>query len=96
MAGHFFRKPSTQNFENAIVGIYDASYGSLLKGDGKGGFVTVNEQQSGILVEGQARDVTEINPGKKRLAIFAMNNQAPKLFTIDKPVKKKCAVKDSI
>src|SRR4030095_16900297 len=30
------------------IGIYDASYGLLLKGDGKGNFQAVKEQQSGI------------------------------------------------
>ncbi|MEP6725283.1 MAG: hypothetical protein ABJC98_05690, partial [Bacteroidota bacterium] len=63
------------------AGIYDASYGVLLKGDGKGNFIVVNEKQSGILVKGQVRDITELKAGKKRLTIFAMNNEAPKLLT---------------
>jgi len=66
------------------VGIYDASYGLLLKGDGKGNFIAVNEKQSGILVKGQVRDITALKAGKKRLTIFAMNNEAPKIFTSDK------------
>jgi len=62
------------------VGIYDASYGLLLKGDGKGNFETVKEQQSGILVKGQVRDITEIKDGKKKLVIFSLNNEAPKIL----------------
>jgi len=62
------------------VGIYDASYGLLLKGDGKGNFAPVNEQQSGILVKGQVRNISEIKSGKKKLIVFAMNNEAPKIF----------------
>ena len=42
MGGNFYQsKPE--------VGIYDASYGVLLKGDGKGNFTAVNEKQSGII-----------------------------------------------
>ncbi|MEP6750950.1 MAG: hypothetical protein ABJB86_24660, partial [Bacteroidota bacterium] len=52
----------------------------LLKGDGKGNFVAVNEKQSGILVKGQVRDIKEIKSGKKTLTIFAMNNEAPKFY----------------
>src|SRR5450432_1288342 len=66
------------------VGIYDASYGLLLKGDGRGNFTAVNEKQSGILVKGQVRNITEIKAGKKRLTIFAMNNEAPRIFGYNK------------
>jgi hypothetical protein len=40
------------------VGIYDASYGLFLKGNGKGDFTPVSESQSGILIKGQIRDMT--------------------------------------
>jgi hypothetical protein len=66
------------------VGIYDASYGLLLKGDGRGNFTPVNEKQSGILVKGQVRNITEIKAGKNKLTIFAMNNEAPRIFKTDK------------
>ena len=66
------------------VGIYDASYGLLLKGDGKGNFKTVNESLSGILVKGQVRNITNIKAGKKNLTIFSMNNEAPKIFNSNK------------
>ncbi|MEO6316040.1 MAG: hypothetical protein ABIU63_07270, partial [Chitinophagaceae bacterium] len=64
------------------AGIYDASYGLLLKGDGNGNFNAVNEKQSGILVKGQVRDILEIKTGKKKLTIFAMNNEAPKFYNL--------------
>jgi enediyne biosynthesis protein E4 len=66
------------------VGIYDASYGLLLKGDGNGNFNAVNEKQSGILVKGQVRNITQLKAGKKNLIIFAMNNEAPKILSTDK------------
>ncbi|MDN3659472.1 hypothetical protein QWZ08_27750, partial [Ferruginibacter paludis] len=62
------------------AGIYDASYGLLLKGDGKGNFKAVNESQSGIMVKGQVRNITNIKAGKRNLTIFSMNNEAPTIF----------------
>jgi len=62
------------------VGIYDASYGNLLKGDGKGGFVAVPEQKSGILVKGPMRDIIHIKVGQQEVVVFAMNNEKPKIF----------------
>jgi hypothetical protein len=62
------------------AGIYDASYGLLLKGEGNGNFKPVDESQSGILVKGQVRNITSIKAGKKNLTIFSMNNEAPKIF----------------
>ncbi|MES1217141.1 MAG: VCBS repeat-containing protein, partial [Bacteroidota bacterium] len=69
------------------VGIYDASYGLFLKGDGKGNFVTVNEKQSGILVKGQVRDIIELKAGKKTLTIFARNNASPGILINNKNSK---------
>ncbi|MEO7768199.1 MAG: VCBS repeat-containing protein, partial [Ferruginibacter sp.] len=62
------------------VGIYDASYGLLLNGDGKGNFKVVSEKESGILVKGQVRNILEIQAGKKKLTIFARNNESPEIF----------------
>lgn len=63
------------------AGIYDASYGLLLKGGGTGNFTSVKEQKSGILVKGQLRDIVEVKTGKSKLTIFSMNNMAPIIFT---------------
>lgn len=38
-----------------VQGRYDASYGQLLSGDGKGGFVPVDLEQGGVMIEGQVR-----------------------------------------
>ena len=66
------------------AGIYDASYGLLLKGDGKGNFKAVEEKKSGILVKGAVRNIIPIKAGKKMLTIFAMNDEAPKIFVNEK------------
>ncbi|HEY6978476.1 MAG TPA: FG-GAP-like repeat-containing protein, partial [Chitinophagaceae bacterium] len=77
MGGNFYQsKPE--------VGIYDASYGTLLKGDGKGNFTAVPAQQSGLNVRGAVRDIQEIKTGKKKIIIFALNNEAPRIITQDR------------
>jgi len=56
------------------AGIYDASYGLLLKGNGNGNFTAVKPQTSGIVIKGALRDLKEIKAGKSRLLIAAKNN----------------------
>nr|WP_294941104.1 VCBS repeat-containing protein [uncultured Mucilaginibacter sp.] len=62
------------------AGIYDASYGLLLKGDGRGGFRAVAPQQSGVLVKGAVRDIMELRAGNKTLFVFAKNNEKPAIL----------------
>ncbi|MEM6698062.1 MAG: VCBS repeat-containing protein, partial [Bacteroidota bacterium] len=50
LGGNFYRsKPE--------LGIYDASYGTFLKGDGKGNFSTIPVRESGFSVKGEIRDI---------------------------------------
>jgi hypothetical protein len=68
MGGNFYQsKPE--------VGIYDASYGCLLKGDGRGGFTAVPPQQSGVMIKGAVRDITVIKRGKEEMIVWAKNNE---------------------
>jgi hypothetical protein len=62
------------------AGIYDASYGLLLKGNGKGDFKAVKPQNSGIVVKGAVRDIAEIKAGKKKLLVFAKNNDKTEIL----------------
>ncbi|QEC68200.1 hypothetical protein FRZ67_13140 [Panacibacter ginsenosidivorans] len=67
MGGNFYEsKPE--------AGIYDASYATVLKGDGKGNFTSLTPQQSGISIKGAVRDMQLIKKGKKELIIVAKNN----------------------
>jgi len=59
------------------VGIYDASYGVLLKGDGKGGFNALPPYQSGINIRGAVRDIISLSGKKNRMLLFARNNDTP-------------------
>ncbi len=62
------------------VGIYDASYGLLLKGDGKGNFTKVPEKESGIVIKGAIRSILGIKVGKKNVFLVSKNNEAPALI----------------
>ncbi len=67
MAGNFYEsKPE--------VGIYDASYGTFLKGDGKGNFTALAAKQSGVNIKGAVRDLMVVTRGKKQVIIAALNN----------------------
>ncbi len=49
------------NHARLRFGKYDANYGVLLKGDGKGGFIYIGQQQSGFNVWGDVRSVINMN-----------------------------------
>ena len=73
MGGNFYQsKPE--------VGIYDASYGVLLKGDGKGNFTAIPSQQSGINIRGAVRDMKVARVGEKKLVLIVKNNNKSQLI----------------
>jgi hypothetical protein len=68
MGGNFYQsKPE--------VGIYDASYGCVLKGDGSGGFTAMSQQQSGIAIKGAVRDILLLKQGNRQIMLWARNNE---------------------
>ena len=50
------------------VGRYDASYGTLLRGDGTGRFEAVRSVESGLRLEGEVRDFLELENGRLLVA----------------------------
>jgi hypothetical protein len=66
------------NINNARLrfGKYDANYGVLLTGDGKGNFAYVNQQQSGFNIWGDVRSVLNIN----NTLLFGINQQPLKAY----------------
>ena len=66
------------------AGRYDASYGLLLTGDGKGGFSAVPPTTSGLIIDGDVRDLKLITVGKQRLLLSAINDSKMKVFSIKK------------
>jgi enediyne biosynthesis protein E4 len=81
LGGNFYEsKPET--------GIYDASYGLLLKGDGRGGFVPVKHEQSGIHIRGAVRDIVAVEAGKENILVWALNDR-PLIITTLRTNKKR-------
>jgi enediyne biosynthesis protein E4 len=62
------------------AGIYDASYGLLLTGNGKGQFKAIHSKRSGIRTRGAVRDIINIKTGKKNTLIIARNNDVAELY----------------
>jgi hypothetical protein len=59
-------------------GEYDSSFGTILKGDGQGGFVSIPSSETGILIRGEVRDIVALTSGDKSpLILWARNNDTP-------------------
>jgi hypothetical protein len=68
-----------------MTGRYDASYGLLLEGDGKGHFSPVRPVQSGLIIDGDVKDMQLITTAnKERILLFAVNNDEMKAYKINK------------
>ena len=63
------------------IGKIDAGYGVLLKGDGKGNFEYIPQLKSGLSVKGCTRDIIKVNGKNSSRVIFALNNQAPVIYS---------------
>ena len=62
------------------IGRMAASYGLLLRGDGKGHFTPVPRAQSGFFVPGQSRDIARVRTARGDELIVARNNDRPLIF----------------
>jgi hypothetical protein len=79
MAGNFYEsKPE--------VGIYDGSYGVMLRRDG-GMFKTVAPESSGIHFRGSVRDIITLQRLGEKLNLFSLNNDSLKTFTYNGSAK---------
>jgi hypothetical protein len=62
------------------LGKFDANYGVLLKGDGKGGFEYIDQVDSGFNLNGDVRSVLEIND----VLVFGMTGRSSKAYKMNK------------
>ena len=78
LGGNLFNaKPET--------GRYDSSYGTFLKGDGKGGFRNIPAGISGFRLEGEIRDFAQLNTRNYRLLVVAGSNTPVQVFSMTRP-----------
>ena len=56
------------------LGIYDASYGQLFSGDGKGNFKFIPPVASNMLLKGAIREIRTINTGSGKALLIGKNN----------------------
>jgi hypothetical protein len=62
-----------------------ASYGLLLRGDGKGHFTPVPLAKSGFFVPGQTRDIASARTAHGEVVVVARNNDKPLIFRAKRP-----------
>ncbi|MCY7352821.1 MAG: VCBS repeat-containing protein [Cytophagaceae bacterium] len=65
---------------NPYQGRYDASYGLVLKGDGKGNFQPLSLSASGLLLEGEVRDLRTLRTKQGPLVLVGRNNLPMQVF----------------
>jgi hypothetical protein len=69
-----------------MTGRYDASCGLLLTGDGRGGFTAVASARSGIMLDGDVKDMRLLSSGNGGLFVLAaINNDSLRLFKLNHP-----------
>ena len=56
------------------TGRYDASYGVLLKGDGRGGFRAIGPGASGLILDGDVKDLKVVGSAGGRILVAAVND----------------------
>jgi len=64
------------------VGRYDASYGALLLGDGKGGFSYIPPKLSGFHLDGEIRDIMEVTTSTGKILVIARSNDPLQVFKV--------------
>ncbi len=67
------------------VGRYDASYGNFLLGDGQGGFLNIPPGVSGFKLEGEVRDLMEVNTPRGVILVVTRSNDPLQVFKIFDP-----------
>lgn len=68
-----------------FTGRYDASYGLVLRGNGKGNFIAVDPVKSGFIIDGDVKDLKLITEKNNcRIVVAAVNDTKIKCFNLNK------------
>lgn len=65
-------------------GRYDASYGLVLSGTNTGAFVPVNAAKSGLILNGDARDIKLLRENHRSLLLCGVNNERMRVYYLGK------------
>ena len=66
------------------TGRYDASYGLVLRGNGKGNFTALNPVTSGLIIDGDVKDMKMIHAKNRvKLLLAAPNDSKLKMFSLN-------------
>lgn len=63
-------------------GRLDASFGDVFLNDGKGGFTWMPSNKTGLLVNGEVRDIAVVKGKSKSFLLFLRNNDVPVLYQV--------------
>jgi hypothetical protein len=66
------------------LGRLDASAGTVLINDGKGDFINITNESSGIELHGQVRDIKIVKRKGEVVLLFLQNNEYPVLYKVKK------------
>lgn len=69
---------------NIQMGRYDASYGQLLIGDGRGNYKSVTPAKSGLSLKGEVRAIRSIKVNNATYFLAARNGRSLQAFTLNK------------
>lgn len=64
------------------VGRYDASYGSFLAGDGKGGFTNIPPKVTGLHLDGEIRDIMRVSTPRGDILVISRSNEPIQVFKV--------------
>ena len=64
------------------VGRYDASFGSFLSGNGSGAFSYIPPKSTGMKLEGEIRDIIEIETISGKILVIASCNDQLQVFKV--------------
>lgn len=81
-----------QNTTRLRLGVMDANFGQLFRGDGKGGFTYVNSPESGLSFMGDVKSMEVIDLSYLKILLVGINNQGISAYLLnrtleDKPMK---------
>ena len=69
---------------SVMPGRYDASYGLVLKGDGHGDWQPIPPVTSGLILDGDVKDLRLVHAGRRLILLTAINDQPLRAFQLTK------------